>query len=146
MKRSEVKNQLASVREAIEKIEKNDDVIMYITKDKHLPNIGYINEIETIDDLVKAHHKVKKSHTNDFSESIKALGIAENEMPKNDTKILGFKPEHWYTDIETRLKELRTEIKLGKLKTAEAALSKHLSDDDKFDMDTVGIEELLTVA
>ncbi len=145
MKRTEVRSKLTLVKDAISKIEKNDDVVLYITKDKHLPGIGYINEIETIGDLIKAHHEITKLSSNDFSESAKALGLSESEIPESETNILGFKPAHWFTDINTRLKELRAETKLGKLQNAEQSLTTHLSDDDKFDLDTEGIEELLEV-
>ncbi len=36
MKRTEVRSKLTLVKDAISKIEKNDDVVLYITKDKHL--------------------------------------------------------------------------------------------------------------
>jgi len=145
MKRSEVKSKLEAVKVAIAQIEKNDDVVLYITQNKHLTGVGYISEVESIGELVKAHNEIRKLSTNDFTESAKALGLSENEIPESDTKILGFKPAHWFADIETRLKELRTEIKLDKLRDAEVALTKHLSEDDMFEMDTVGIDELIAV-
>lgn len=143
MERSELKVKLTAIREAISKIESNDDVVLYITRNKHLTGVGYIYEIGTIGEIIKAHHAVKKLSTNDYTESAVALGLSENEIPGNDTKILGFKPSHWFTDITTRLNELRTETRLASLINAETTLSKHLSNDDKFAMDTEGIDALL---
>lgn len=142
MKKSEVKEKLAQVKKAIAKIENSDDIVLYVTKDKHMNNVGYIHEINDISDLVKAHAEVTKRSTNDLTASIKALGLSEAEVPASSVKILGFKPEHWFKDIETRLTELRNETKLAMLKDAETKLTKHLSEDDIFAMDTQGIDEL----
>jgi hypothetical protein len=143
MKKEEVKSKLDLVKAAIKKIVENDDVRVYITKDKHLPGVGYIHEIEDFKGLILAHKEITTKSTNDLSASVTALGLTEEEVPENKVKILGFKPEHWFKDINTRLSELRDEIKLEKLKAAEATLTKHLSDGDKFTMETAGIDALL---
>lgn len=143
MKRSEVKQKLALVKKAIKSIESSDEVVLYITRDKYLSGAGYISEIETISGLVRAHNEITKLNTNDCTASIAALGLSEDEIPESDVKILGFKPEHWFKDIETRLSELRKESKLKQLLKAEKSLNKHLSDDDKFELDTDGIDDLI---
>lgn len=145
MKRSEVKDKLVLVNEAIAKIEKNDDVVLYITKDKHLPGVGYVCEIDTIADVINAHTKISKLGTDgsDYLASARTLGLSETEFPMPETKIQGFAQTHWFKDLNTRLAELQTSIKLEKLIAAKKVLNKHLSDDDKFDLDTVGIDELI---
>jgi hypothetical protein len=143
MERKEVKTKLSSIKKAIKEIEENENFSSYITKDKYLPGAGYIHEIDSIAELIKAHKEIKNKSNNDFTDSIKELGLLEDEVPESKTRILGFKPEHWLKDIETRLSELSVSIRLTKLKDAEKALAKHLSDDDKFEMDTDGIDKLL---
>lgn len=144
MQRSEVKTKLAEVRKAIAKIEENEDeVVAYATANKHLPGVGYIHEIDTIGGLVKAHAEITKKSTNDLSASLKALNITDDELPEGSEKILGFKPKTWFGDIEKRLNQLRTKAKLAKLKQAESVLSKNLSTDDKFAIETDGIDDLL---
>lgn len=144
MQRSEVKTKLAEVRKAIAEIESNEDeVVAYATQNKHLPGIGYISEIESFAELAKAHNEITKKSTNDLTSSIKALGLTDSEQPEETIKILGFKPKTWLNDINKRLVELRTEIRLEKLKQAEKVLSNNLSSDDKFTMETEGIDALL---
>lgn len=143
MNRNEVKEKLEKVRNAISEIENSDNVYTYITQEKYLPGVGYIKEIETIGSLINAHMEIKANSKNDISESVRELGLNDDEIPENKVRILGFKPEHWLKDIQTRLNELRELTRLKKLKSAEKALLKHLSDDDKFQMDTDGIDELI---
>lgn len=144
MERSEVKTKLAVVQKAIKEIQDNEDeVVAYATQNKHLPGVGYISEIQSFTDLAKAHAEITKRSTNDLTASIAALGLKEEEMPEETVKILGFKPKTWFNDINKRLAQLRTENRLEKLIKAEAALTKHLSDDDVFAMDTEGIDSLL---
>jgi hypothetical protein len=143
MERKEVKSKLSLIKKAIKEIEETEDFSSYITKDKYLPGVGYINEIDSISELIKAHKEVKSKSSDDFTDSIKELGLAEEEIPESKIRILGFKPEHWMKDINTRLSEIRNKTRLEKLKAAEKALTKHLSEDDKFEMDTEGIDKLL---
>jgi hypothetical protein len=144
MVKSEVKTKLALVKKAIAAIEENEDeAVAYSTANKHLPGHGYIHEMATIGALVKAHAEITKKSTNDLSASIKALNLSDDELPEEPVKILGFKPKTWFNDIQKRLDQIRTSTKLAKLKAAEATLSKHLSNDDKFEMDTDGIDSLL---
>ena len=145
MKRSEVKSKLLLVNDAIAKIENNDDVILYITKEKHLNGVGYIHELETIQDIIQAHTKLSKLSINasEFIDSAKALGLSEDEFTVPDTKILGFNQTHWFKDLNTRLEELKVSTKLNKLKAAKKVLEKNLSSDDQFELDTAGIDDLI---
>ncbi len=144
MNRNEVKGKLTLVKNEIKKIRDNEeDVVAYATQDKYLPGAGYIAEIDTFEGLAKAYSEIKKQATDDLSDAVAALGLAGDEIPDSKVKILGFKPETWFKDINTRLAQLRTENRLEKLIQAEAALTKHLSADDVFEMDTAGIDVLV---
>jgi len=80
---------------------------------------------------------------NDLSSSITALGLTADEQPDTDIKILGFKPKTWLKDIENKLAEIRQNTRLEKLYKAQEVLTRNLSADDKFDLDTAGIDELI---
>jgi hypothetical protein len=144
MDRSKLKAKLAKVKKTIAKIEGNDDVILYITKDKFLDGVGYINEIEDIQGLLDAKRTINKLNIVEYKDEIESLGLKLSELPgKIDTKILGYTAEHWDTDIKTRLGELRIATNLSNLKQAEELLTKHLSSDDKFDMDMDLIKDIV---
>lgn len=144
MTRSEVKSNLKKVTEKIAAIEADETVALYATSAKFLNGIGIIKEIDNVKDLVSAHSKIVKMSTNDLTESAKTLGVTPEEMGTlNPMKILGFAPAIWIKDIQTRLTELRKETTLRKLKDAKRSLESHLSADDKFDLETAGIDELL---
>jgi hypothetical protein len=146
MKKEDVLNMLNKVQTEIKEIETSieNDIVVYITKEKFLPAIGYISEICSFKDLIKAQIEIDNSSLkSDSSMAILELGLTEDEIPKEQIiKILGFPAKYWNQDIKTRLDELRREIRLDKLINAEAQLEKHLSNEDKFAMDTKGIESL----
>lgn len=143
MNRTEVKGRLDQVRGAIKEIEDNEEPVAYATANKYLPEVGYIAELDTIEEIVNAHVVLSKLSKNDTSESVKALGLTESEIPENNTRIIGFKSETWFKDLDTRLNVVHTETKLARLKAAELTLKGHMSADDKFEMDTAGIDALL---
>ncbi len=145
MNRNEVKSKLELVINKITEIEEQieNDVVVYVTRDKYLPGIGSIEELETFEEIVKAQSFILKETNEDNSEVIKMLGLTEEEITKKEVKIFGLAPKYWNDDIQKRLKEIRLEIRLEKLLLAKDALTKHLSDDDKFEMDTAGIDNLL---
>lgn len=142
MKKEEVSAKLKAVKAKIAKIEekKKDEVVLYATKDKYLDGVGYVSEIDTFDGLVKAQTKINKLTSTDITEAVEMLGLTDNEVPNDTTRILGFLPKHWNADIKTRVSELRTEILLEKLYNAEEKLLKHA---DTFELDTEGIDDLL---
>jgi hypothetical protein len=147
MKRDEVKSKLESVIKQIEEIEnkRENDVVVYVTKDKHFPGHGFVCEVETVDELVDFQQAIIDSQeTNSRSDAIKMLGVSESELPETkQKKIYGLLPKHWNQDLMTRLAELREEIKYGKLVSAREKLEKYLSVDDKFAIDMEGIDELV---
>jgi hypothetical protein len=143
MKKEEVKNNLAKINKALSVIKKEDKIFTYATKGKYLPGNGEISEVEDIKDLIKFQHKINQIAKNDNTEVIAQLGIKEEELPEEEATILGLSPKHWNADIKTKLEEIRHNAKIEKLNVAKITLEKHLSNDDKFEIDTDGIDSLL---
>lgn len=148
MQRTDVSAKLAALRKEIKAIEGNDDPVVYATCNKYLPGAGIISEISNIPDIVAAHAEVLKQSKFEHQQSIEALGLtqAEIELIPSTVKILGYKPGVWFDDIKKRLAELRQEERLIKLKASYKKLKKWLSEDDQFELDTAGIDSLLTEA
>jgi hypothetical protein len=147
MKREEVKTVLGSIQKQIQEIDekRENEVTIYLTKDKHFPGHGFICEVETVDELVDFQQAIIDSQeTNSRSDAIKMLGVSESELPETkQKKIYGLLPKHWNQDLMTRLAELREEMKYDKLVSAREKLEKYLSEDDKFAIDMDGIDELV---
>lgn len=120
------KNEIASIK----KLPK----VSYITADKYVPQHGYIKEVSSLQAISK-FHKFITEQDNELNESLELLGITEDELDEDEIKYLGFPLESWYTDIKTRLAELRQEIKVKKLKSDVKILKKNLSLDDKFELE-----------
>lgn len=117
---------------------------MYITGNKYLDGIGYIAELETFEEIIEAQVAINAKASVLPQDVITSLGLTKDEIPVNDTNILGYPVKHWNDDIKRRINELRDEIKLDKLQKAKITLEKYLSDDDKFNLETADIELLLT--
>lgn len=152
MKRTEIQENLKLVQAEILKIEEKREAenTIYHTKDKYLDGFGRIPEIETVEELVRAQGAIiefEEATSKSFQPAMARLGVTESEMPsiKTPVKLLGFLPKYWNMDLKTRLGVLREDARLEKLKNAEKNLKKHLSEDDKFELDTAGIEALLTM-
>lgn len=143
MKKEEVKTNLAKITKALAAIKKEDKIFTYITKESYLPGAGSIAEVEDISDLIKFQKKINELSKNDNTEVIAQLGLNPKELPEKETTILGFAAKHWNTDIKTKLEEIRQDTLVSELTTAKKTLEKHLSDNDKFEIDTDGIESLL---
>ena len=143
MKRTEVSAKLKEVTKAIEKIESQEDIALYYTTGKFLPKVGHIHEVDSVADLVIAHDKVIQQSKPQYGDAMAALGVTEAEMGNVETKILGYSPKYWIKDIETRLIELRTEIKYKKLKEAKAVLEKYITTDDKFNIDMEILNDII---
>lgn len=153
MKKTDVRANLLKVKEAINKTEQEieDNPPVYLTKDKHISGIGYINEVSSVTELVKAHAKIqsmvkKEDSKEGLAESAAALGVPVSELKtekKKNPLLLGLPVKYYVQDIQTRITALKQETQLAELKAAQTKLEKHLSDDDKFQDDTDGIEALL---
>jgi hypothetical protein len=142
MKRSEVKAKLLAVQAKLKKIteSREDDILVFVTKDKYLDGVGHIHEIEDMKHLIEAQHAVMSLSKTDLTEAAQALGLSEDEIPASDTKIMGFKPKHWLKDIKTQLGKIREDAEFTKLEQWEEKLTKNLSADDEFALDMDGID------
>jgi len=143
MKREEVKNNLTKVNNALLTIKKEDKIFTFVTKGNYLPGLGDISEVEDISELIKFQKKVNQLSKSDNTAVIEQLGLKPEELPEQEPLILGLSPKHWNADIKTKLEEIRQNTLVEKLTIAKTALEKHLSDDDKFGIETDGIEALL---
>jgi len=143
MKKEEVKNNLTKVNKALLTIKKEDKIFTYVTKGNYLPGFGDISEVEDISELIKFQKKVNQLSKSDNTAVIEQLGLKPEELPEQEPLILGRSPKHWNADIKTKLEEIRQNTLVDKLTAAKTALEKHLSDDDKFGIETDGIEALL---
>lgn len=136
VKREELLKRYNSTKETLDILKEKDDLFLYATKDKYLPQVGYVCEIESINDLLKAQSLINDKKDSDLSDAIKSLGLNENEIPKNeDVKLLGLNIAYWDKDLKTRLEELRIELRIKALKKDLTILKKHLSENDNFDLD-----------
>lgn len=146
MTRAEVKTKLDLVRKEIKSINNTieEDIVVFATANKYIEGIGFIADLDSIEDVLKAHSFIRKKDSVDFDASIKELGITEDELPeKSTTMYLGFPLKYWYADIKNRLARLRLEIRLSKLEQAEDVLNKYLSDDDRFGMDMDSLKGII---
>jgi hypothetical protein len=147
MNRDEVKQNLLLIQAKIAEIDSNDDPVLYATKDKYLNGVGYINEIATFTELAVAQERINRACNKKRSVEITELGLTEKELGvETEVKILGYKPKFWYQDIQTRLAELRKITRRAELVEAEAVLTKNLSADDKFSLETKNINMSALVA
>jgi hypothetical protein len=141
IKREELAKRYSDTVAAIEKIKNADESFLYHTKDKYLPKVGHIHEIDSIEGILKAQNKVNANKEQVYDSAAKDLGITEAEMPKNDTKLMGMKTSYWDKDIKTRLNELRLEIRLAKLEKDEELLRGHLGKDEQFSLDMLELSD-----
>lgn len=143
MNKADVKKNLTKVTTALAAIKKEDKIFTYVTKGNYLPGLGDISEVEDISELIKFQKKVNQLSKSDNTAVIEQLGLKQEELPEQEPLILGRSPKHWNADIKTKLEEIRQNTLVEKLTTAKTTLEKHLSDDDKFEIDTDGIEILV---
>jgi len=141
IKREELAKRYSDTVTAIEELKASEDVFLYATKDKYLPKVGHIHEVDNIEGLLKAQNIVNENKEQVYVAAAKMLGITEAEMPKSDSKLLGMKTMYWDRDIQTRLAELRKKTRLKKLKNDEEILRGHLGKEEQFDLDMLELSD-----
>lgn len=141
LKREQLADKLLIIQNKLSVIRNEDKIFIYNTRDKHVPGVGYINEVNDIEELLKFQRKINEMCDNDYSKEIGQLGLEDSEIPKVETKILGFNLKHWTGDIQTKLAEIRLKKHVNDLISTEATLMKHLNEDDLFKMDISTIDE-----
>ena len=143
MERKDVLVNLQKVQGAISAIE-SKPAHNYVTSNKFLSGIGKIEEIDNQRDLVRAHMYINKE-TTEFEASAKALGLSVEEIGNNASKIMGIDSKKWIKDIQARVTELQDAVKLKQFRAAEAKLTQHLSDDDKFAIEMGSVSDVLAL-
>jgi len=140
MERAVVKDRYNKTLSAIQKIEESSEEFLYSTAQKHLPKVGFISDIETVEGVVRAHARIKKQLSTDLDQSsIELLGVKSEELPEGSNLYLGVKLTTWEKDLKTRIAEIRQETRLSNLKNDLVVLKRNLSDDDLFDLEMEGL-------
>lgn len=139
-KRAQLLSKFNSINIEIKKLTDVEEPV-YFTLNKYLPKIGYIHEIETLTQIVKAKKYIDKE-TSSNSAIIAELGLKTEEIETEDVKLMGFSIDKWNADIQTKIVDIRRITRLEKLQKDLSIVSKYLSDDDKFNL---AMDELDTV-
>lgn len=131
MTKAEVKSKLKLVEAKIKEL-KNLPEPTYVTSNKYLPTVGTVSELESATELVKALAEIN-SMSKGFDSAMEELGVelADKDKPT----ILGYSSTVWKTDIKNRLTHLLRYSQINELVKAKKVLTKHLSEDDLFEMD-----------
>jgi hypothetical protein len=135
IKREELAKRLVDTKAAIEKLENSEEVFLYATKEKYLPKIGHVHEIDSFEGLLKAQNIVNQSKEQVYTEAAAQLGLTEAEMPVKENLLMGMKTSYWDKDLQTRRDEIRFEIRLKNLKRDAEILKRNLGAEDKFQME-----------
>jgi len=147
MKREELVENLEKVNIKLAKIEADEEVFLYATKEKYVAGLGSIEDVSTLKELVEFKSILDKEFKTDVSDTIKGLELTPQELLEVDKggskKFMGIKELHWSKDVETKLSELRLDTLCQKLNDAKRKLENHLSDDDKFNMDTKDLDSII---
>lgn len=131
MTKTEVKSKLAKVTAKIKELNAIPEVA-YVTVNKYLPAVGTVSELQSKTELVKALAEIN-SLSYGFDAAMEELGVELTDKQK--PTILGYSSTVWKTDIKNRLKKLMIEDQINELLKAKKVLTKHLSEDDIFEMD-----------
>lgn len=142
IKREQLAERYDKTLAEIEKIKSEEEVYLYATKDKYLPKVGYIHEVESITELLKAQAIVNKQKNQEFKDVAEQLGITDDEMPKNEvSRLMGLKTSYWDKDLKTRLEELRNKKRLDNLMKDADLLRRNLNEDDVFKLDMMELSD-----
>lgn len=148
MKKEDVAKNLQLAKTQLNKlmVEREDNPALYHTKNKFLPKNGHVHEMETIEDVVKAHtYLLEQTKESSFTKSMERLKVNDSEISEKRTpKVLGYKVSVWERDMETRINEIRMDKKIQQLEKAISVLSKHIDAKAAFEMETDFIDGLLT--
>ncbi len=140
-KREQVLVNFKAVEKEIAELE-SAPAVVYVTASKYIPAVGYVAELATIKQVVKAQ-KVVNEQKEGLGEAAEELGLTAADLDEEST-FMGFPISVWTQDIKNRLTELKSETRLAKLKVARKTLKKNLSKDDKFDLEMGGIDDVLS--
>ncbi len=141
-KRDQVLGNFKAVEKEIERLEAKPAVI-YATASKYIPSVGYVAELGSIKEIVKAQKTINEQKSG-LDEAAKDLGLSDGDFQEEEATFMGYPIQVWANDIKNRLEEIKSEQRLAKLKAARKTLKKNLSKDDKFELDMGGINDVLS--
>ena len=101
----------------------------------HLPGFGEINEIEDVQQLIKAHSSINAKEAG-FNASCKELKLKLKLKPFN---INGVTPTQWKNDIGLRINAVANKVQIAKLKKIKNTLESNLSAEAKLAKDLADI-------
>ena len=139
MKKADLTKKLKAVKAKIAELRAAEPVA-YVTSTKHVPSVGYVHELESLKDCVRALSKINKQFALD-DESALSLGVESAEI--TTIKYLGHSQKDWQNDVQKRVNELNSATLLNKLIVAEKVLNKHRSEEDIFNDDMDEISDVL---
>jgi hypothetical protein len=142
MKREELVPKLKSITAEISRLE-NLTQHDYRTRNKYVDKFGFIHELSTQEECAKVY-KTIKTHFDEMSDVSLELDIDIDEV-KEKANYMGYNLDVWKSDVQARINELRTDIKIEKLYNAQEVLKKHRSEDDIFNDDIDSISDVLSL-
>ena len=140
MKREELNARLKSVNAKIKELQIIEEP-EFKTQNSFIPKIGFVHEIETLNECAKALTLIKK-RLESVESSADELGLTKDEI-KGNNKYLGHTIETWKNDLQKKVDEIKRINLLEKLNLAKGVLMKHRTEDDIFQDDMESIEDVL---
>lgn len=142
IKREEVKKKFTAVEKELDRLRKLPKPL-YATASKYIPKVGYVHELETVKQILKAQ-KTVDAEREDYDASAKKLEIDSDDIEEENVTFMGFAFDVWDTDIKNRLEEIKTQATITDLERARKVLKKNLSSEDKFDLEMESIGDVMS--
>ena len=137
MQKDQIKDTFQKATAKIEELRlaKEENDLKFKTNHKYIDKVGYISEIASLKDLTKAKTVIDKQF-NKLNDAAKELGI-EDELAEEEAveTFLGYPKSVWDNEIQLALESIRLQNKIDKLGSLRKVSKKHLSEDDKFNLD-----------
>ena len=136
IKCEEIKDNVLKIKKQLEILTNPKEKIRYHTERHYFPGIGIIADLDE-KQLIVANQKIREINKG-LRESAEELDL---EYVEDEDDVYGdFKVSELQADVKLRLAELKKDVKINKLMQAEIILSRHLSDEDKFNPDMEEID------
>ena len=100
-----------------------------------LAGFGMLNDIEDVQDLIKAHSSINAREAG-FKASVKELKLKLKLKPFT---ISGVTPNIWKADIAIRISKVANKVQIANLKKIKSTLEENLSAKDKLSKDLANI-------
>jgi hypothetical protein len=107
------------------------------TENVELPGFGLLNNIEDVQQLIKAHSSINAKEAG-FKASVKELKLTLKLKPFT---VNGIAPDVWKKDIAARISIVANKVQIAKLKKIKATLEENLSAEAKLANDLKAIND-----